>query len=254
MIISHDNVAVDIDQDGIKDIVSLSNHKDNPRLVWYKIPENYKATWEETYIGEGIHAGMSPAGFGDLDDDGDVDIVRGNAWYRNVDGKGKSWEKMVALSPPGGDRPGKFGLALRAWCFDIDNDGDLDIIESEADTEKGRVYWFENINKAETFIFHPISSVSNQQDYHSLNLADFDGDGDQDVSSGGGPLNTRVRELYIWENVNGDGSLWKENKILEGYRFHETQAADIDNDGDIDLCTKPWHGDLHIFLENKRIK
>ncbi|MCK5279851.1 MAG: VCBS repeat-containing protein, partial [Cyclobacteriaceae bacterium] len=34
MIGTHDNVAVDIDGDGIKDIVSLSNHPDHPVLAW----------------------------------------------------------------------------------------------------------------------------------------------------------------------------------------------------------------------------
>jgi len=38
---------------------------------------------------------------------------------------------------------------------------------------------------------------------------------------------------------------------LEEKRCHEAVA---DNDSDIDICTKPWHGDLHIYLKNMLIE
>ena len=254
MISCHDNVAVDIDQDGIKDIVSLSNDPDHPVLAWYKIPKDYNGNWDYTKIGEGIHGGIAPIGIGDIDGDGDVDIVRGNAWFENCDSKGNVWKSHKVLIPPGGNRPDKYGLALRTWIIDIDNDGDLDIIEAEADTKNGRVFWFENQDKANSFLFHPISADSTGQDFHSLSIADFDGDGDMDVLSGGGPLTQGVHKLFIWECISADGLVWKEHLIITGKRIHEAVAADVDKDGDIDICTKPWAGGLHFFLENKRIK
>ncbi len=253
MISCHDNVAVDIDGDGIEDIVSLSNDPDHPVLVWYKIPEDYSANWDYSIIGPGIHGGIAPMGYGDLDNDNDIDIVRGNAWFENLDSKGGKWKIHETLVPLGGNRPDKFGLALRTWCIDLDMDNDLDIVEAEADTKNGRVFWFENKNDAETFIFHPISADTTNQDFHSLALADFDGDGDMDVLSGGGPLSQETHKLFIWENISADGCKWKEHIILKGKRIHEAVAADVDNDGDIDICTKPWHGGLHIYLENKLI-
>ncbi|HPE74664.1 MAG TPA: aspartate/glutamate racemase family protein [Draconibacterium sp.] len=60
-----------------------------------------------------------------------------------------------------------------------------------------------------------------------------------------------MHKLLIWENISGDGSEWKENLILEGKRVHEALGADADGDGDIDILSKPWHGDLHFYLENK---
>lgn len=253
MIFSHDNVVVDIDGDGIKDVVSISNHPDHPVLAWYKIPEDYTANWDYTKIGQGIHGGIAPFGYGDLDNDGDTDIVRGDVWFENTDSHGSGWRIHESLLPPGGHRPDKYGLAFRTWCIDLDNDNDLDIVEAEADTKNGRIYWFENINEAEQFIFHPISANTTKQDFHSLSLADFDGDGDLDVLSGGGPLSDDTFKLYIWENLSGDGFSWKEHVILEEHQIHEAVAADVDNDGDIDICTKPWHGKLHLYLENKLI-
>ena len=254
MIFCHDNVAVDIDGDGIKDIVSMSNDPDNPVLAWYKTPKDIKANWDYSKIGKGIHGGVGPFGYGDLDNDGDIDIVRGDAWFENSDSNGEKWEIHESLIPPGGNRPDKYGLAFRIWCIDLDNDDDLDIVEAEADTENGRVFWYENINDADSFIFHPISADTTNQDFHSLALADFDGDGDMDVLSGGGPLSKDPYKLFVWENISADGLHWKKHIILEDQQIHEAVAADVDKDGDIDICSKPWHGKLHIYLENKLIE
>jgi hypothetical protein len=254
MISCHDNIAVDIDGDDIKDIVSLSNDPDHPVLAWYKMPENYTANWDYQKIGEGIHGGIAPLGYGDLDQDGDMDIVRGNAWFENLDSKGNKWQSHDALTPQVGNRPDKFGLSLKVWCIDLDHDGDIDIVQAEADTENGRVFWFENQSNAKTFVYHRISADTTNQDFHSLAVDDFDGDGDMDILSGGGPLSQETHLLFIWENVSGDGKEWKEHIILEGKRTHEAVAADVDNDGDIDICAKPWHGGLHIYLENKLIE
>jgi len=124
------------------------------------------------------------------------------------------------LTPQNGSRPGKFGLALRTWCYDLDNDGDLDIIQAEADTEDGRVFWFENHHNTSEFEYHLLSKESTQQDFHSLALADFDLDGDIDICSGGGPLSQDVHKLYIWENRMNESLGWKEQIILEGKRIH----------------------------------
>jgi FG-GAP-like repeat len=83
-----------------------------------------------------------------------------------------------------------------------------------------------------------------------IGLADFDNDGDMDVFTGGGPLSRDRRQSFIWENADGKAGKWNEHLVLDDLRSHEAMAADVDQDGDIDICTNPWHRDLHLFLEN----
>ena len=35
-----------------------------------------------------------------------------------------------------------------------------------------------------------------------------------------------------------------------GNKMGQTSLGDVDRDGDIDICSKPWNGDLHVYLEN----
>ena len=246
----HDNVAVDVNGDGKLDIVANSNDKNNPILVWYNIDENNDKKWEHFIIGKGIHGGTDPKGFGDLDNDGDIDIVRGDSWFENILGNGISWTEHL-LIPEGGSRPGKYGLALKTWVTDLDKDGDLDIVEAECDTLDTRIFWWENKNNGLKWSFHLISENSTNQDFHTLAVFDFDNDGDEDIFSGGGPMSVGKHQWIIWENTSGNALNWKKHIVLEGYRCHEAKAADVD--GDIDIYSKPWRGNIHVYLENKLI-
>lgn len=248
----HDNVAADLNGDGRLDVVALSNDAAHSELAWYEIPLDPRQPWKQHRIAKGIHGGVDPHGVGDLDGDGDQDVVRGDVWFENRGGKGDTWQEHAAFRPPEGSRTGPFGLCLKTWLVDLDGDQDLDVIESEADFEDCRIYWFENRDRGRSWHYHAITADHTGQDFHSLSVADFDSDGDVDISSGSGPL-TKALPLrgFIWENTDGRGSSWKEHVICEGLPFHEAKAADVDRDGDIDICTKPWQGNQHYFLQNR---
>ena len=245
-IFSHDSQFADVDGDGKMDGIANS---DKYGLVWYSIPDDPTQPWIEHMIqpieNHKIHGGVSPYPVGDLDGDGDNDVITGLAWYENIDGKGLEWKEHKNINF---GEEHKYGVALKTWVLDFDNDGDNDFVQAEADNPDSRVAWFENDGLA-NFTRHIVKNKGDGQDFHSLVVADFDNDGDWDIYAGGGPLSSLPKKNYIWENT-GDNK-WIEHIIGE-VPCHEAVGGDVDGDGDIDICTKPWStGNIHYFFENK---
>jgi len=241
----HDNVAADIDGDKKLDVVVMS---DKSALFWYKIPSDPTQKWQAHRIGDAVHGAIDPAGVADIDGDGDNDVVRTNVWFENADGKGIKWTPHNNIDF--GQPDAKWPLMTKSWVADLDKDGDSDIVQAEGDCISGRIAWHENMDgKGKGWIRHIIADKSGQ-DFHSLAVADFDNDGDLDVFSGGGPLTEGTPKWFIWENADGKAGRFVQHEIFAGKECHETKAADIDRDGDIDICSKPWNGSEHIYLRN----
>lgn len=242
---THDNVAADIDGDKKLDLLAMS---DRDGLFWYKIPSDPTKKWKSHKIGPAVHGGIDPAGIADIDGDGDNDVVRSNIWFENADGKGTRWKEHKNIDFGQPDAP--YPFMTKTWVTDLDKDGDQDVIQTEGDCSSGRVAWHENIDGKGGLWKRHIIAEKTGQDLHSLAVADFDNDGDMDVFSGGGPMTKGTHRWYIWENIDGKGGRWKQHEILHGKRCHEAKAGDVDGDGDIDICSKPWRGSEHVYLRN----
>lgn len=253
----HDVVAADLDGDGHPEIITMS---DKNNLRWYKIPKDPTQPWQRHDIGPSVHAGVA---VGDLDGDGDLDVVRSNAWFENADGKGTKWVEHKNI--PFGIPTGRFLLATRCVVCDIDRDGDNDLVMTDNEVKGGRIAWIENVDgKGGKWKVHELEpgDTAVRGAYHSLAVADFDGDGDLDVFTCEmeGVPGDRPPRWYIWENVDGKGAKFVERVILDaGLGSHEAVVGDIDGDGDLDICGKTWlprkdnrnGGRMHAdFLEN----
>ncbi|MBN2213669.1 MAG: VCBS repeat-containing protein [Bacteroidales bacterium] len=250
VIFAYDMVAGDINGDEIQDIIALSEQEG---LYWYDFTANPKKKWKKIRIGDGIAGGISPQGIADMDNDGDNDIVRSNVWYDNLNGDGSKWGIHRTISYV--ESKGEFAYSSRVYITDWDKDGDMDIVQSDANNPEGKIAWHANKDgKGINWFTHSIDSETTQ-DLHSLCVADFDNDGDLDVFSGGGPMTSDLhKRLYIWENKDGEGLAWEKHEILTDYECFDAVAADVDGDGDIDICSKPWKGNNPYFLRNMKIE
>lgn len=127
---------VDVDGDGDLDaVIGYSHDPQERKVVWYEQPADPTATWTQHLItnltGRGYAESMEVA---DMDEDGDWDVIvgeynrgsgqfelPGSLWiFANVDGRGNDWEQLLIYE---GDSHYQSTVP-----FDIDGDGDLDIL------------------------------------------------------------------------------------------------------------------------------
>ncbi len=253
----HDLVTADLDGDGRADVITMS---DKNNLRWYSIPADPTGPWTRHDIGPGVHAGAWPA---DLDGDGDLDVVRSNAWFENADGKGLKWAERANI--PFGNPNKPFPFATRARSWDLDGDRDLDLVMTTNEIKNPKIAWIENADgKGGAWTLHELKpgDAAVRGAYHSLALADFDGDGDPDVFTCEmeGIAGEKPPRWFVWENRGG--GRFEERVVLDAnLGGHEAVVGDVDGDGDLDACAKLWSprkdnangGRLHaLFLENLR--
>jgi len=258
----HDITAADLDGDGQPEIITMS---DQNNLRWYKIPADPSAPWQRHDIGPAVHAGIS---VGDLDGDGDLDIVRTNVWFENVQGDGSVWQvrPIGPNSPPPPDFQPSFAFdATISIVCDLNRDGKQDIVFVDAEIPGGKVWWMENLDglgrawrRHEIYNWEP-GSEPRRGAFHSLLVHDLDGDGDLDVFSCEmeGVPGAGAPRYYIWENVDGKGEQWQEHVILDvNLGGHAAVLGDVTGNGLPDIIAKPWKprpdnalgGKMHILL------
>ncbi len=249
-IFSYDNIAGDFNKDGVMEIVALSPQDG---LYLYFTGNKPEKKWKKVSIDDGVPGGIAPKGIGDIDGDGDMDIGRSDVWYDNINGDGSKWTVHRTLGFI--QSTGEFARSSRIFVIDMDQDGDMDVVQAESNNPSGRIVWQENKDgKGINWYRHPVASETNQ-DMHSLCVADFDNDGDLDIFSGAGPMTGELyKRCFIWENIEGTGEKWKPNEVLFKVECVDAVAADVDSDGDIDICGKTWKDDLVYYLRNMKME
>ncbi|WP_422350962.1 FG-GAP repeat domain-containing protein [Flagellimonas sp.] len=248
----HDIVIEDMNQDNKMDLVLMG---EGEGVFWYNIPDDpiEVSQWPRTTVTldvlhnkEHIHSGFFPKGIGDLDGDGDNDLVLPDRWMEN-NGKGENWQKHAL---PFGKR-GPFGLSSRSWVVDLDQDGDQDIVMTDSDQKASRAAWLENDGSKPprfTANFLPMSANGIRGSFHSLYVGDFDNDGDKDIFTCDQEDSTLLPEgaaprWYIWENISKGPKLEFVERVILDNKIggHDALVGDIDGDGDLDICSKIWH-------------
>ncbi|MBW2305582.1 MAG: VCBS repeat-containing protein [Deltaproteobacteria bacterium] len=198
-----------------------------------------------TWLSFGGGHGWSKPTFGDLDGDGDQDLLVGETegnvvFYRNNGTRNyPQWTQETRSIAPG-EREAMPALA------DIDGDGDLDLFIGSA---YGRIRFYRNIGSPHRHHFQLIDRA-----YLSIDagqpvaptFVDFDRDGDLDlvISQGDGLIN-----LYR-NNGTPRSPTWAEPVLVV-----ETQDggmtcpafADVDGDGDADLLVGTQTGCLRYY-------
>lgn len=258
---AHDILSADVDGDGKADIVMMGDERTKLNaLCWYSIPAEPKKPWVRHAIGPPVHGAITPAGVADIDGDGDLDVVRADTWFENTDGKGLSWTPHKNI-PMG--RSGPFGVCVRTAIVDLDGDGVKEVVILDADITDSKAVVLKNADRkggSWTRISLPQSFTYGS--LHALSVADLNGDSRPDIITNEQeellPTGRENPRWIMWENLGG-GEFMERILLDQKLGGHELQTGDVDGDGDIDVCSKPWGprpwnsagGKQHVdFLEN----
>ena len=210
-------------------------------IKYFEIPSSNPeaGNWPQTLVTSSVNG--DGLGVGDIDRDGQVDIVSTNSsgvrWYKNPGNGSANWQGFTIGAAMGG-APDTMDAA------DLTGDNRLDIIVAD-EGGGGQLYWFEQPSDPQSpswtrrLIYNPGIYIT------CFSVADMDMDGDVDIVSGahkGTPL-----ETIVWEN-DGHGNFTK-HLIDTGKESHlGAKLGDLDGDGDQDLVSIAWDAYQYVHL------
>lgn len=169
---------------------------------------------------------------GDMDLDGDTDIVAGGGRrlfvYENG-GDSRHWLAHGNLDPTG--EIGSNGCVL----FDVDSDGDPDVVSARYRFDPG---WWENPGGElddESWTFHPLDAGLDGWYVHDILLADLDGDGRREefiFNFNRGYWNAETR-IHWYRPAEQPTGMRVRHVVVEGMKEQNHGHAGLDT-GDID--------------------
>ncbi len=234
----------DMDHDGKPDVVVRTKHKF--AVYFQESPDS----WIEMKTDNAEREGMT---IGDVDGDGDYDVVMNGFWLENPEHPRKDTWKRYDIDPmwyqdiTGGWQD----HSVMADVKDMNNDGKVDVILSHSEKTDFTVVWYESVNPKggpDAWTKHEVGVI----DYcHSLRGEDVDLDGDMDIVAA-----TLIRknppEICVFIN-KGKGLVWQKLPLAEKSAY-KAKTGDIDNDGDIDIVTaRSWDmGPLQLWRNTIR--
>ena len=123
------------------------------------------------------------------------------------------------------------------YAADLDNDGDMDVLSALGyRTSEGNIAWYENDGSG-NFGQQQVITLDAGGGAESVFAADLDSDGGMDALSASWNFNTSEGKI-AWYKNDGSGNFGPQQTIaLAAYFAHSVFAADLDNDGDMDVLS-----------------
>ena len=228
----------DFDSDGRLDVAARHN---DALMIFFQDA----AAWSLRSIPTSM-LGNEGLASGDIDGDASVDLVVRGAWLRNPGNAlardGSRWTEHV-IAASGVD------ANFKALVADLDADGRADVLYSSSEGTADIAWHSHGGTPQGTWTRHLIVAATNRA--HTLQVADMDGDGDNDVVVG--QMHTApTPQVRVYYNTNGRATAWQVQLVDQQYGIHNGVVADIDGDGDFEIIGSNWTGNPPLqFWENR---
>ncbi|MBI9037137.1 MAG: VCBS repeat-containing protein [Bacteroidales bacterium] len=233
-----DVIAVDLDQDGNMDIISVNSHT-NAEIAWWK--NNGFNEFTKITIRDNLNKARSVRSE-DINDDQHIDLVVAIYGENSIIYLENNGDETFTDYTVDANFVGAHTIDIK----DVNDDGYLDILCSGFDYyyHNGEIAWWENDG------LYPIgwtkNLISNRfQQSPFVYGEDMDEDDDLDVIACG-ELNN---EIFWWEN-DGDENFTEHMVDDQITGIHTVIARDVDLDGDFDILAAACLGSQIAWYEN----
>ena len=239
----HDQAFADVDDDGEPEVVLLSQYSEV--ICYYDVPDD---PTQEPWPRANRH--VVAAGLGDvegiqvldIDGDGRTELVAGRRVFHRLDADGTEWE-AERVAPDWEDE------RVRVVAADIDEDGAYELLLTECELPplgaRHGIYHDARFGICEAPNWEPRVLRDDLHCPHSLQVADFSGNGRPDVYVAESDYDDYENPRhFVYENL-GDGE-FEEHLVHEGTAIHEAKVADLTGDGRPDVVGKSDTEDAHV--------
>ncbi len=251
----HDIAFGDVDNDGEPEIVGTSQESET--VFYYDVPDDpSQSPWPSdclTVVSR--RTNVEGLEIVDIDGDGSNELIAGTAVYRER----AADETSVGVSTAEADGGQEPAVAdgwerediVTGWDWtrvavgDIDGDGDLEVVFSEGDSpllgeHMGRVGWFDPPD------WEPHILADDLYCPHTIQLADFDGNGwlDVYVAEMGLGKNDDAAQHILFRNTGG--AEFRETIVETAVPTHEAKVVDVNGNGRPDVLGKSYEPNVHV--------